>query len=251
MITIVNAYEKVFPIVGAGVEGVALGDAVVIRQVYGTAFPIGMGCFLTAAHAIHAASENPWFGLAFADGEIWRASPLMDFKTIDDCDLSVVRAKLPKTRSLEWGLGELPMLHPVQVVGYPYSLDLQHFVIRIRAFAGHVVSNLTFYDLSANPRAYELSFPCPRGLSGSPLLDSNLHVAGLITGNKATQMLVFSNREILSEGQRQTIVERYESLQLGIAIQSDSLVGLESRILEGSLYDHLLRSGSVSGQRAA
>jgi hypothetical protein len=99
MITIVNAYEKVFPVVEASVEGVALGDAVVIRQVYGTAFPIGMGCFLTPAHAIHAASENPWFGLALADGEIWRASPLMDFETIDDWDLSVDRAELPRTRS--------------------------------------------------------------------------------------------------------------------------------------------------------
>jgi hypothetical protein len=51
-------------------------------------------------------------------------------------------------------------------------------------------------------------------------------------------MLVFSNREKISETQ-ETIVERFEALQLGIAIQSTGLLTINSRILNGTLSAHL------------
>jgi len=246
---IICAYEYVFPVVGANVERTASEDAVIIKQVYGTAFSIDSHCLLTAAHVLHAASENPFFGLAFPDGRNWKTSPITDFETIDDYDLGIVKTKLSTTQLLKWNLSELPMLHQVQVAGYPYALDLEHSIIHIRAFTGYVVSNLTFYTLKANPRAYELSFTCPRGLSGAPLIDSKWRIAGLVIGNKATQMLVFSNKEVLSEGKHETVVEKYESLRLGIVVQSGSLVDLHSRILGGSLYNHLTRSSLIKKER--
>jgi hypothetical protein len=238
----ISGYEIAFPVAG-GASAEENPAVVFIAQVYGTAFSVGGDCFLTAAHTIHAAGENPHLGLGCPEGGLWKFSPITDLEVVDDYDLGIIEAKLPVSRALNWNVDELPMLEPIRTVGYPYALDIQHARLQIRAFAGHVVGARTFHRFEAAPRIYELSFACPRGLSGAPILDGHHRVAGLVVGNESTEMTVFTDREVISEktgGEtRVEQIERYEALQLGIALQSASLLDLRSRILGGDLCDHL------------
>ena len=98
----------------------------------------------------------------------------------------------------------------------------------IRSFVGHVVSATTFGRLAPDPLSYELSFQCPRGLSGAPLLtrhDDSMLITGVVIGNQRTEMLVFSERESVSD-MKEVITERFEALQLGIALQCRAFLDL-------------------------
>jgi hypothetical protein len=246
--TNINVFEHIFPVVGGSAQPKATESIILIKQVYGTAFSIGGGFFLTAAHVIHSAQENEWCGVGFTDKNKWNAFVFDDTETIDEFDLGIFAAKIPEVKSFAWSLIELPMLESVQAVGYPYSLDIEQASINVRSFAGHVVSSRTFRGLKSKPRIYELSFQCPRGLSGAPLLvfGNDQRVAGLVVGNHSTQMLVFSDKEVIKEPSQETIVERYESLQLGIAIESDAILDCNSRVLGDTLRNHLVKCGLAS-----
>ena len=241
MSKIVSAYEYVFPVIGGSlVDQDSVDKGGVIKQVYGTAFNIAGGFFLTAGHAITNGLENSFFGLGYPEKNVWKASQVVEHEVLPDYDLGIIKAIIPNARAMPWKTGEASMLQNVQSAGYPYALDLEHFRIRVRAFRGHIVSSLTFYEFRAKPRAYELSFQCPRGLSGSPVLtvSRNPSIIGVIVGNRATEMLVMSDREKTVNGS-ETIVERYESLQLGIALQSSSLMSLSSKTLGTTIRAYL------------
>ena len=214
------------------------------KNVYGTAFSIGNGCFATAGHVIQNASHNQVVAIGFPDGTDWKTIRATDYEVIESYDVGFIQAEVPKVEALSWRLDELPMLATVQTVGYPYAIDWARFAIDIRAFRGHVVSALSFDLLKANPRVYELSFQSPRGLSGAPLFttESSPQVVGLIVKNRATQMLVLSSREKVSET-AEKITETYESLQLGIAVQSGALADVHSQLLNGTLREHLRKMG--------
>jgi hypothetical protein len=242
-----DSYEHIFPVTGGSVDRHAAEETMILRQVFGTAFSIGEGYFLTAGHVIHAALECEWAGIGFPAESTWHGSPFIESELLENYDIGVFTAETPGFKSMRWNLTSLPMLYNVQSIGYPYALDVEHARLNIRAFAGHVVSEQTFHALKANPKIYELSFQAPRGLSGAPLLTSGRgkSVAGVVIGNRATQMLIFSDKEVLADGYRETTVERYESLQLGIAIQSAAMLDLRCNLLKGSLREHLAKNGLV------
>jgi hypothetical protein len=166
------------------------------------------------------------------------------YEVMPDIDIGIIRlGGIGRAKSYGWLLGELPKLTNVLTLGYPYALDLENRVLNSRAYKGHVVSSTSFRKLKAKPRIYELSFQAPRGLSGAPLLaiDNESKIVGCIIGNESSEMLVFSSREIITED-KESIVERYEALQHGIAFQTESLLKIESRIIGTSLLDHLKKS---------
>jgi hypothetical protein len=72
-------------------------------------------------------------------------------------------------------------------------------------------------------------------------------VMGMVIGNQRTEMLVFSEREIVSEA-KEVVTERYEALQLGIALQSRALLDLGPfRVLKGrSIREHLAQHALLS-----
>jgi hypothetical protein len=71
----------------------------------------------------------------------------------------------------------------------------------------------------------------------------NLVVHRTTTYKDREAMLVFSDREIISEGEKEAIVERFEALQLGIALRVSSLVDTRGRLFDGgTLRDHLLKN---------
>ena len=57
-----------------------------------------------------------------------------------------------------------------------------------------------------------------------------LELVGIVVANRSTEMLVFSERERTREG-LETVVERFEALQLGIAIQSAAIADIPFQTL--------------------
>lgn len=133
-------------------------------------------------------------------------------------------------------------------IGFPYALEKELGQIGVRTFKGHVVAAGPTRSLPARPDAYELNFQCPRGLSGAPLLagSGSPVIAGVVVGNESSKMLVFSESEVVKESGTTTIVERYESLHLGLAVQSAAILRLEFKNLGRGLGDHLAAHGLLA-----
>jgi len=212
--------------------------------VEGTAFGIGDGCFVTAAHCIREGMNSGWMALGTTDGKDVHVWNIDRYELVDAYDLAVFRSDDPvPVKCFPWVSNPLPMAASVTAAGYPYAIDPGRNRMGIRSFLGHVVSTTTFGGLPPDPPSYELSFQCPRGLSGAPLLirhRESMLVTGTVIGNQRTEMLVFSEREIVSES-KEVVTERYEALQLGIALQSRALLDLGPfDLLNGrSIREHL------------
>jgi len=176
----VNAFEYVFPVVaGVPIEGRSM---IKVEQVYGTSFYIGNNNFVVAGHTLKNALQHQIIGLAYKGDEFVKWSKIVETELREDYDIGLVKAEIPGAKALPWDLDELPMLSDVQTVGYPHALDLQNLILHIRAFKGHIVSQITFYKFPSNPRCYELSFDCPKDLSGAPLftVSAPLKIKGVV-----------------------------------------------------------------------
>ena len=81
-------------------------------------------------------------------------------------------------------------------------------------------------------------------MSGAPLclLDHEPTIEGIVIGNRSTEMVVFSSRERVADD-KETIVERFEAMQVGVAIQARALLELESALLGKTLGAHLAEQG--------
>jgi hypothetical protein len=219
--------------------------------VEGTAFGIGDGCFVTAAHCLRSGMKAGWMALGTTDGKQIKVWNISSWELIDGYDLAVFRADVSvSVKKFPWHEHELPMNTSVTAAGYPYAIEPGRNRMGIRSFVGHVVSATTFGLLATDPPSYELSFQCPRGLSGAPLLlrhGESMLVMGVIIGNHRTEMLVFSDREIVSDV-KEVVTERYEALQLGIALQSRVLLDLGPfQILnKRTIRDHLAFEGLLN-----
>ena len=242
---ITNFYELVFPIMGGKGQEDSSTDAMTLRQVLGTCFSISGDLFISAAHVIRDALTYPWAGIGFPYEGVWQGSAFLDSEIQEDFDIGIVKAEVPTCVPLKWSSNDLYMLQSVRTVGYPYALEFTPPQINIRSFMGYVVSNQKFPDLKAQPRIYELSFQAPRGLSGAPLFAGE-NVNGLVIGNRTTEMLIYRNKETVKDEQKETVVETYEALELGIAEQSSSILDIPFKMIGCTLRQLLSRNGMMT-----
>lgn len=248
----VSAYDYVFPVVGGdhAPRAATGGPAYLINQVYGTAFCLAENYFVTNEHVIRNASANTWWGIAFPDEQRLKAVPVDHHESFSSIDIGILSAAVPKAKHLKWCSDELAMLTNVQASGFPHALDLSELTLTIRSFPGTVVSAKTWSRLPAKPRVYELSFLCPRGISGSPLwrVGGTLPcVVGVVFGNSITEMIVHKEVEKVKEGDKTTIYEKVEALHLGLAIQVQSLLSVESSLLGMHIGDFLRTHSLLEG----
>jgi hypothetical protein len=257
----VGGYDIVFPLL-VGTESTP-GNFDPGGEILGTAFYLGGGCVITAGHVARALQDparTPLLAI-LEPGKVGLTSVgvIQEIEILPH-DLAVLRLLLNGPPSaneviLPWFSGEISPYDDLWAVGFPYGLiptgKFQQF--QLRSFKGHAVGNPTRYELPTDegrPTAiYELSFQAPRGLSGAPLLaglpDRHPSVAGVIVGNSSQSMIVHTGTEIDSSGKQTTVVERHESLHLGIAIQSSQALQLQSRTLGGTLGAYLAARGAV------
>jgi hypothetical protein len=247
MMRIIEGHDYHFPVIGYDRKGAYSEVVFTPKNVYGTAFNIGEDYFMTAGHSLKsAASENDTIAIGFVDGQDYLASEVLDYEIVPEFDVGFIKvmARIDRAKGLEWEHKRIASLLDVGAMGHPYALDPESHTLGSRSFKGYIVSRRRFHGFPAKPWIYELSFQCPRGLSGAAVitLDGSPKIVGMVVGNHTTKMLVFSDSERISES-KETIVERYEALQLGIALQSTGLLTINSRILKGTLSNHLKRYG--------
>ena len=219
-------------------------------EILGTCFAIGNTHLITAAHVISdltAIQSNAGVMLLNPEGQSFHIAPIIATEILH-ADIGILQIE-PKQGKLWFGRARwrgtpLSEFERIRAFGYPYGLhtvgDRQQIVLR--SFEGHTVVHLREYlplGMSGDPfSVYELSFATPRGLSGAPLCtftDNNVRVHGVVIGNSQSSMLVFQSSEKSTEkdGERTetTIVERYESLSLGIAVDMLTIKELKSGLL--------------------
>ena len=240
--------DYVFPVFGG--EPAADGGTLADPILYGTAFNLGNGLFMTAGHSIENALSNKhsmimvgWYG--YIEATFFE---ITDYEVITDFDIALFKAKdLGKCiseRGLPWDFSELPLLEDVQTAGFPHGLDLEERVLRMRAQKGYVVAATQHKTIF--PRGlycYELSFSCDRGLSGAPLFRNvyPLVLSGVIITNIETHIDIHKMTEKNIEEGTEIIYERTETTPLGLAITTHSLRDLESRILGDTMGVYLER----------
>lgn len=222
------------------------------RELCGTAFHLGGTAYLTAAHVWRQAKTYPLQAIGMADTPetevvrchgVWKAEPLEAF------DLAVLHAP-PFGQAFLWS-AQLPALHDeVRTFGYPYGLDPESKMLNVRAFKGYVVGGDSLINLPGRPFGLELSFPCPRGLSGAPLIafrPEKSRIVGVVLANRITEIEVYREEEKLVEDGKETLLIKTEALHLGLAIRADAVLSIHSETLGCTIGDWLKKYGLLDG----
>lgn len=249
-----NIPEIVFPVASLGDEHKPF------LQIWGTAFCIGEGFYLTAAHVMESASgsvENQisdalTIGLGIANSGGWLFSTDTKYEIHPQLDLAIIENHHHFNSSRDsvvpaWNLEQLLVLNDVYTLGYPYAKFEKDDLTSItpRGFKGHIIG-LRDHGLMTGPDfgAYELSFQTPRGLSGAPLFSRGPDhcVCGLIIANEMKEMTVSRWEDINEDGQRSTHIQS-EVMNIGIAIQEAEIFNAPFELMNGTIGGHLSELG--------
>ena len=209
-------------------------------DVYGTAFWIGGDYYLTAGHVMKGALEHERIALGMLDDPVSiLALPISDshieIKAEIDLALFKVQGVIKPVKYNFATSNEVPLNQEVLSVGYPFAVDRDIGGITFRSFKGHIVgSGRRHIGDDRRPFVYELSYMCPKGLSGSPLItDCNTpQILGLVIGNTDTSITIFSEKEVAQEGNAINSYERTESMHLGIALMSFVFLDMKFELLD-------------------
>jgi hypothetical protein len=220
-----------------------------LKQVYGTAFPIGGGLVLTADHVVTNAEAS---GHEMLVGSLHRNKMLSHDTRVHarwpEIDIAVLAVdELDDLAPLTWTADTLRTLDAVRALGFAFGFEPDTGSVVARGFAGWIAAVRPFFNFPARPPAYELGFATPSGLSGSALLryDAPI-VCGCVIGNRTTDMNVLRHVEIVIEddGTHRTAErsEHHDYLHLGIAIRSEALLPL--RLPSGrTIAEHVQEHG--------
>lgn len=237
----IRASESVFPLVGC--RSRPEGDFF-LEELCGTAYYINNGNFVVAGHSLSKALEHEHPGLGRLHNDRWAHFEIADHEIVSGYDIGFVKAEVPDAKALKWDFSEQEPWTDVRTIGFPFGLDWEWVTLRSRALKGYIVSTFTYHRLPSSPRCYELSFSCPRGLSGAPIVaQRTVAIAGMVIANLTTEGKVFTEREIERSEEAKIVRERYEAIQFGIAIETGSVQDVQSAILGGSLSEYLRSVG--------
>jgi hypothetical protein len=253
--SIVGGVEDIFTTVCAVVRTRMGAGGKPVHDICGSAFALSPGLFMTAAHVLDGDRKDFSLGTRVGTGpyqfKVW---PVLDWDLIAGADVALVACDLPHARCLPWYTKEVDMLTDVLAFGYPFAVDLHNLRLRARAMKGHVVcaDDAGATELPGVPRIYELSFQSPRGLSGAPLLlptKQGLLVGGVVVANRTTSLQLLTEEETITEESAghttRTVVERHEVMHLGMAVQSQSILTLSSRMIGGTIGSIFAANGGA------
>lgn|SRR5574337_431667 len=195
---------------------------------HGTAFCLAPHLFLTAGHVYQDAKHDGEVAVArLAPGQ-QQAVDVDDAEVFENIDLAILRCPNLAAEIVPFHFGPLECLTEVFSFGYPFGFEPP--VCYLRAFKGHVVTRRTLNILPGGPPGYELSFVPPPGLSGAPLLTIALGGQPAVVGMVLMHHIAeFKDRQ----------------MELGLALDIEELLTIESRIVGGSLAELLFRRRRV------
>jgi hypothetical protein len=192
---------------------------------HGTAFSLAPHLFLTAAHVLRDAQADGEVAVARLTPGQYQGQIVRDFEIFDDIDLALLHCPNLVAEILPFHFASLLFLADVFAMGFAFGFEPP--IYHLRAFKGHVVTRRGLNILPGVPPGYELSFVPPPGLSGAPLLTS------LPDGSTGVVGMVL---------QHQTVEFRERRMDLGLALDIQELLTLESRLVGGSIAERLFRS---------
>lgn len=243
----VYAEDFSYPIVGYEIEN----GKVITKNLFGSSSYLNNNIFITAAHVIKNAQECEYGGIAFREspkeGSKYTYHKIKKVELFKDNDIGLVEIEdsHPNAKAYNWSLEKCSIFEDVYTIGFPHGFDFEEKNIIARGLKGYVVGGRRFREFPGKPEIYELSFHCPRGISGASLLtdDDPTSIKGFIIANSLNEMVVFSETEIDEEKGERTIFEKRETTKFGVAIQSHDLFDLNSKILGMRFRDYLTQEG--------
>ncbi len=239
-----TAYDYVFPVFGGVLTKEGHFDP---KNIFGTAFYIENNFFITCAHTIHNAKEHEIVALGYQNEKSQLSFSLVqDTEVFEDNDSGILVASVKRAKSYPWLSQKLAMLNDVVSTGYAFGFDNEHSEVLIRSFKGHITLVGFNHNFPKVPAHYELSYMCPRGISGAPLIHVNKnqpYICGFTVGNEQTSMVVWSSEDVEEETNTKTVYQREESFHRGIAMQAESFFELKSKLLGMKIIDYLKSIG--------
>jgi len=207
-------------------------------ELYGTAFQLAPSLFITARHvyrdALTAAAELGQVAVGTIIGQP-RGQIVCDVEEFPQIDLAILRCDGLEAPQLPFDFTPLDYLDEVAALGFPFGLNLlPHMpaVQILRAFRGYIVTRRGLTELSPlAPPGYETSFVPPPGLSGAPLLSlrGTVAIRGVILKEYVAELLHAPERK----------------MALGIALDIEELLTLDSRLIGGSIAERIFKRDRV------
>jgi len=213
--------DYVTPICAFNIIDNAKADVV---RILGTAFFIdNVGTFLTARHVIEKAqifaeNDKTTIGIVISDSEM-EQSMLYPIPEIEHApvpwDISIGCLEEPTYNIFCWPeFEDLMSWTDVSTLGYPESAsnrDPGYLKMSMRALKGYVTRRLQEDEdkslFGKCPASYELDFAIPQGMSGSPLIVTDMigakkQLYGVCVGSRSTSVVEHQYMEIEENGQK-------------------------------------------------
>lgn len=232
-----------FPVVGYKLEN----GKTKTNNIYGTASYLNNNIFITAGHSILNAKESEYMGIAFRDKldttSGYTFHSFEEIEIFEDLDIGILKLKKGhiNAKADKWTTKTTEMLEDVFSLGFPFGYNISEKEFIVRGLKGHIVTRRKFHEFPKKPSVYELSFHCPKGISGASIKNSKTwHIKGFIIANASTEILVFEEKEIDEEENKKTVYQKYETTKYGIAITIDNLLDRESKILKKTFREYLI-----------
>lgn len=239
---LIQTYDIVFPVFGGELDK---DGYFVPKSLYGTAFYIKNNFFVTCCHTIDNVRQHPIVALGFQnENNIVSYKSVVDSETFESNDSGILVCEIERAQSYKWLNQKLVMLNEVISTGFPFGFDSVNRQLYTRSFKGEISMIGNYHTFASKPPCYELSYMCPKGLSGAPLIcltDGQLVVCGMTIGNEITDVIVSSFREELQTPNKISVYEKSEAFHRGIAMQTESFFGLNSKLLGGTFLEYLTK----------
>lgn len=215
------------------------------KDLYGTAFYLNNSIFMTCAHTIKNAYENPLVAIGFLnERNTVSYMSVIEKEIFEEVDAGLLVASVDRAKPLRWLNHTLVMLDEVVSVGFPFGYDRKNLQLYTRSFKGYISMVGNYFTFVSKPPIYELSYMCPKGISGAPLLckyENELVVCGQTIGSEITELLVSSFKETEKRTNEIITYERSEAFHRGIAIRNEAYYSINSKLLKTTFKEYLIQ----------
>lgn len=216
---------------------VCSGDSKGMKNVCGTAFGIGNNFFITANHVLENAKETDKQYLGEMEEKYTVAHEVTLNESFPEIDIAILYVPNLSCKLYQIDFRDIHPLNEIYSLGFPFGHDNAAKTVLTRFYKGYIISSYPNKNYNGN-NCYELSFLCPRGISGAPLIYKDI-IKGIILGNQTTEMNVQTLTEMTEDGTQKTVYHLSEMINYGIALQMSNLINIQSKLLGSTIGEFI------------